>query len=251
METVLRKPFQGVGNIIRFNWHFYAIAALFISLLLVMSEFFYPDYRHVFLLVAFAVVFSTTVSLFVSYYVYDVSDLYNFTWTEKLKAQQPAAIVNIHAGFDETSAIISHIFPRASLFVFDFYDAAKHTEVSIARARKAYAPFPGTISINTANLPLKSNNVGFIFNIFALHEIRNREERIAFLKMQKEKLKPNGRCIVVEHLRNVPNFLAYNIGFFHFLSQTEWLNNFREAGLAVVETATHTPFVSVFILKAK
>ena len=32
--AVARKPFQGVSNIIRFNWHFYLLALVMVSLLL-------------------------------------------------------------------------------------------------------------------------------------------------------------------------------------------------------------------------
>jgi hypothetical protein len=250
METVLRKPFQGVYNIIRFNWHFYLGASLFAIALILLPQFLLSNYRNLFFLVVSLIVFSTVGSLCVSYYIYDYSNLYDFTWTERLKGQKPEVIANINAGFDETSAILASIFPQSNLSVFDFYDPKKHTEVSIARARKAYATFPGTISIDTSALPLDANTVDLLFNIFALHEIRNRSERIAFLKLQKQSLKPGGACIIIEHLRNLPNFLAYNIGFFHFLSESEWLNNFCEAGLTVEAKSKQTPFVSVFILKA-
>ena len=34
----LRKPFQGILNIVRFNWHFYVLAAFFIGVLLVLKQ---------------------------------------------------------------------------------------------------------------------------------------------------------------------------------------------------------------------
>lgn len=53
----------------------------------------------------------------------------------------------------------------------------------------------------------------------------------------------------MEHLRNTPNFLAYNIGFFHFYSKAIWLKNFNTAKLKLVKEIKHTPFISIFVLE--
>jgi SAM-dependent methyltransferase len=247
MEAVMRKPFQGVVNIIRFNWHFYVIAAISILLLLVASNLidmmFWPC-----IVLATGIVASTSISLFVSYYVYDQSGLYNFSWLQQLNKSSVRNVVNIHAGFDETSSIVKKNFPDARLQVFDFYDPVRHTEVSIERARKAYPPYNGTIKIATSELPLAGNFVDIIFNIFALHEVRDRKERIHFLKEQFRTLRDDGKVVVVEHLRDVPNFLAYNIGFFHFVAEKEWSANFQQAGLHIYDRSKITPFITVFIL---
>lgn len=139
-------------------------------------------------------------------------------------------------------------FPPARLQVFDFYDSEKHTEISIERARKAYPPFDGTLKITTGRLPISENAANIIFNIFALHEIRDSNKRIQFLKAQVAGLKNDGRIVVVEHLRNMPNFLAYNIGFFHFFPEQEWANNFQLSGLDIKSKFKITPFITVFIL---
>ena len=52
------------------------------------------------------------------------------------EVQHTANITNINAGFDETSYILDDKFPNATIKAFDFYDAEKHTEASIKRARK-------------------------------------------------------------------------------------------------------------------
>ncbi len=87
-------------------------------------------------------------------------------------------LVNINAGFDETSLLLKEKYPDSDLIVFDFYDPVKHTEISIERARKAYPQFPGTTKISTNNIPLKDNSADYIFLLLAAHEIRNDEERI-------------------------------------------------------------------------
>jgi hypothetical protein len=251
MDTVVRKPFQGVVNIIRFNWHFYAIAGMLFILLSIVTIQINSPLTWLTTIAVLLIICSACISLLVSYYVYDYSGMYNLEWLKEFSPAKNARMVNIHAGFDETSTILAKTFPGTALQVFDFYDPEKHTEVSIERARKIYAPYPGTMKINTTNIPVEGNSIDLLFNIFALHEIRNRQERIAFLRNQYSILGDEGRCIVVEHLRGVPNFLAYNVGFFHFFSMNEWKSNFSEAGFGVERTKKVTPFITVFILKKR
>jgi hypothetical protein len=227
-----RVAFQGVANIIRFNWHFYIIAAVFIAVLV-----FFNQYS-----IAALIMLSMIVSLAVSWYVYDYSGLYTLNWLEV----KPSCIVNINAGFDETSALLAARYPAAKLTVFDFYDPLKHTEVSIERARKAYGAYPGTQVISTAAVPLMRSD--FIFIALAAHEIRNRLERQLFFSQLRERLTDGGKIVVLEHLRDPPNFMAYNIGFFHFFSRKEWRWTFASAGLAIHKETKITPFLSAFIL---
>jgi SAM-dependent methyltransferase len=246
---VVRKPNQGVLNIIRFNWHFYLIAGIFSVGMFVASIVVAAPMSWIIASVAGGITLSTIISLYASWYVYDRSDLYNFHWLKDLGNVNPENVVNIHAGFDETSSILSAKFPSADLKVFDFYDPDKHTEISIERARKAYPPFPGTIKITTDGLPVQQGSVQLIFNIFALHEVRDSTERTRFLKAQADALAHNGLCIIVEHLRDAPNFLAYNIGFLHFHSRHEWMTNIGRAGLHIENKFKITPLITVLILK--
>ena len=249
METVMRKSYQGVFNIIRFNWHFYVIAAAFVTTLVAAALAMGESMFWLCISLAIGILASASISLLVSYYIYDRSDLYDFNWLQQFNKWETPNIVNIHAGFDETSTILKKNFPTASLQVFDFYDPEKHTEISIERARKAYPPFKGTVNITTRTLPIATSSADLTFNIFALHEVRDGNERVEFLKEQAARLENDGRIVVVEHLRDVPNFLAYNIGFFHFFSEREWTRNFRHAGLEIERTFKITAFISVFILK--
>jgi SAM-dependent methyltransferase len=182
----------------------------------------------------------------VSMYVYDFSGLYSLKWIEQEKTEN--VVVNINAGFDETSALLKAKFKRSELIVMDFYDPAKHTEVSIKRARKAYPPFPNTKQTGTNFIQLADNSVDKIFLTLSAHEIRDEVERTAFFREISRTLKPNGEIYITEHLRDFPNFLAYNIGFFHFHSKGTWLRTFKIAGLKTSREVKLTPFISSFIL---
>lgn len=188
------------------------------------------------------------ISLAVSWYIYDHSDLYSLNWLNILKISSNKQLVNINAGFDETSAVLAHKFPGSGLLVFDFYDPVKHTEISIERARKIYSAYPGTKTINTNNIPLKANSVDYIFLLFAAHEIRNDEERIEFFRQLGNTLRTGGKIIVTEHQRDIYNFIAYNIGFFHFFSASTWKQTFAKAGLHQETTFKLTAFITTFVL---
>jgi ubiquinone/menaquinone biosynthesis C-methylase UbiE len=248
MEGV-RKPLQGVTNIIRFNWHFYLLSVCLLVAIVLLNVFFNSPYliysKVLFALLAAAILVSTLTS----YYVYDLSGLYKLQWLEKVAIKTNARMVNIHSGFDETSVLLAEKYPDAKLTVFDFYDPLKHTEVSIKRARKAYPPYKGTMHVNTDNLTLDNNSVDNVFTILAAHEIRNEDERKVFFEEIKRILKPGGNIIVVEHLRDLPNFLAYNFGFFHFLPKSSWKKVFRHADLNIFAQFTITPFITVFVLE--
>ncbi len=245
----LRKPFQGVWNIIRFNWHYYVVSLAFIFILLFIRNDLNTTLRIAANTLVFLILFSTLISLIVSFYIYDLSDLYKLSWLNNLKHRDTGKIININAGFDETSNLLKRKLGNSELLVADFYDPTKHTEISIKRARKAYPPPPNTQQVSTKHLPVEDNSVHNIFSILSAHEIRDEEERIAFFKELKRVLTASGQIIVMEHLRDTVNFLAYNFGAFHFYSKAGWLKTFHSSGLKVSKEIKITPFITTFILE--
>jgi ubiquinone/menaquinone biosynthesis C-methylase UbiE len=198
--------------------------------------------------VAILVVCLNFISIVVSAYIYDFSDLYKLCWLKNV-APGEARIVNINAGFDETSTLLQAKFKKSKLLVIDFYNPEKHTEVSIKRARRAYPPFPGTQQVSTNDIPIQSGSVDTIFAILSAHEIRNDEERIIFFKEIERVMMATGQVIVTEHLRDTANFLAYNLGFLHFHSRATWQKTFHAAGLRLNKEIKITPFITTFILE--
>lgn len=244
---IKRRKFQGVINILSFNRHFYVfgISAL---ILIIGSKFIVNWNNSLFWLVIFGFIYGLIMPLVVSAYVYDFSGFYNFAWLKKMHLEdaEHKLNLNINAGFDETSYIIKSILPASELQVYDFYNAQQHTEPAIIRARKVSLVYPNTRSIDSSELPLKDHSVDTIFLLSAIHEIRQQKEKIAFLKECKRVCRPNGTVIMVEHLRDFPNFLAFTIGFNHFFSKTTWEQAFKEAGFTSINETKFTPFMSIF-----
>jgi hypothetical protein len=248
MESINRKPFQGITNIIRFNWHFYVGSFFLLVVIFLVSRLVSPHLAIIFWLAILAGILLISISLLVSYYIYDYSSLYSMDWLKDLNMHSGKDVVNIHAGFDETSALLMDKFPGINLTVLDFYDPLKHTEVSIKRARNAYPSFPGTVRISSTGSILSKDSKDLILLILSAHEIRQMEERIGFFKNLSVSLKTDGRMVVIEHQRDFPNFLAYTIGFFHFHSPKTWRQTFNGAGLKIKSQNKLNPFITIYIL---
>lgn len=245
-----RTRLQGVLTIVRFNWHFYAIAFAAAAALLILVTGLIPlplVLTALFLLAAFGIIFSSVLSLVASYWAYDASELYQLKWLDpSLKHCQKGA--NIHAGFDETSHLLRQIHPTVEWLIYDFYDPEKHTEVSIKRARAAYPPAPDTIPHSTSSFPVEGRKFDIILLTLSAHEIRDTRERVDYFKALSASLNHGGKIVVTEHLRDIPNMLVYNLGALHFHTSSEWLTTFKESELSVIKRIKPAPLITTFIL---
>ncbi|HCX22894.1 MAG: methyltransferase [Flammeovirgaceae bacterium] len=247
---IKRSPFQGVSNVIRFNWHFYVIAAIGILILFLSSQYLSKDWEWLAFASSSLITLTMLVSLMVTYYVYDFSELYELKWLDEISSIGKAKVLNINAGFDETSSIIATKFKDSELHICDFYDPRRHTEISIKRARKAYPPNPKTLEVKTNSLPYSDGEFEVVCVSFAAHEIRSLEERKQFFRELARVTNQDGKIFVTEHLRDPYNFLAYTIGFLHFFSRKTWMNVFNSARLQLIQERKTTAFVSTFILSS-
>lgn len=244
---IKRRKFQGVLNILSFNRHFYVIGLLVLGIIIAGLVLLKAPFLWTWIIIG-AFLYGLIMPLIVSAYVYDFSGYYDFDWLKLLNLdnEKPKQIVNINAGFDETSFILKNNFPESDLKVFDFYNAKQHTEPAIVRARKVSLVYPNTQQIQSDEIPVNDKSVDLIFLLSAVHEIRSHTEKVAFLKECYRICNSNGKVITVEHLRDVPNFFAFSIGFTHFFSRRAWKKAFKEAGFSSFEETKFTPFMSIF-----
>ena len=246
MEQARRK-FQGVLNILSFNRHFYVYGLTALAILFASRSFIHWS-DTVFWIIIIAFLYGLIMPLIVSAYLYDFSGYYELHWLENLVNDDETVkqIININAGFDETSFIIKRKFPNADLSVFDFYDSKRHTEPAIKRARKVSLVYPNTQQIISNSIPMAEGTVDIIFLLSAVHEIRSDEEKVQFLKECHRVCTPGGKVIMVEHLRDFPNFLAFTVGFTHFFSRSTWRQSFERAGFKTFREIKFTAFMSIF-----
>jgi SAM-dependent methyltransferase len=246
-----RGPFEGVAGIVRYNWPFYIVGGgVTVAAAIVVARIDLPGLLGPALLAGLGLaLFWIVGSLAASYYVYDRSSLYRWDWIAAHFPAAPARWANIHAGLDETTPALRAIFPDGAFDVIDIYDPEEMTEASIRRARRLAHPAYAAVPARPEALPLADGGCDAIFLIFAAHEIRRRAPRAAFFAELRRSLAPGGRVLLVEHLRNGPNFAAFGPGAFHFLPRTEWTQVAAGAGFVTEKEFRITPLVRVFVLR--
>src|SRR5262249_51793921 len=155
--------------------------------------------------------------------------------------------LNIHAGLDQSTEILTRLFPETEHVVLDIYDSQEMTEPSIARARRARPSQHSAVPCRLDALPLPDRDRDTVFLLFAAHEIRNPARRVAFFQEAARVLTTSGQVLLVEHLRDWKNLVAFGPGCLHFHSRREWLRIIREAGFRLEQEGCVTPFVRRFL----
>jgi len=243
----MRGRYEGMRNVVRFNWPKYVLGCCTIVTALGCA-WLLPEARLLFVCLGLLGTAVVLLPLLASYVIYDRSTLYKMPLLDGLP-RPPQQVLNLTAGFDESSAILRDRFPASELTVVDLFDAARCTEPSIARARTAYPPYPGTLVTKDGELPVLTASVELVVAFLSIHEVRAHADRVALLKEIRRTLATDGHMVVTEHLRDLPNSLAFTIGVFHFHPKAAWTRAFREAGLQLVAEHRTAGFITTFILR--
>src|SRR5437016_10009372 len=181
VERAPRGQFDGVLQIVRYNWTLYIVAVLVSTLVVFLVDVVHPPAALAGLLIlgALAAVFWLALSLAVSHYVYDRSDLYRWEWIRERVAPNPRHVVNIHAGLDETSPALQEMYPAAEVTILDIYDPAEMPEPSIARARREARSPLASVKADFRRLP-ETASADLVTVIFVAHELRRAASKEAF-----------------------------------------------------------------------
>ena len=249
VERAPRGQFDGVLQIVRYNWTLYIVAVLVSTLVVFLVDVVHPPAALAGLLIlgALAAVFWLALSLAVSHYVYDRSDLYRWEWIRDRVAPSPQHVVNIHAGLDETSPALQEMYPAAEVTILDIYDPAEMPEPSIARARREARSTHASVTADFRRLPLETASADLVTVIFVAHELRRAASKETFFREAWRVLPPGGRLLLVEHLRDGWNLAAFGPGALHFFPRHEWLRVARATGFQLGEEFSRTVFVRAFV----
>jgi hypothetical protein len=245
--------FAGVGRILHFNWPFYAGAVLSTGI-------------AVWLLIAWPAAASwrwpviaglvltngwVSASLLVSHAVYDRSAVPRGDWLPLVLPRGPVrSVAVLHFGHDEVSAAVTRRLPGIHHLTLDLYDPSHSGSPSLRRARAARRGATDEAA-PLDHLPLDNGTVDLAVLAFAAHEVRDRDARTALFGEVARVIGLHGRAIVLEHLRDGWNLLAYGPGALHFLSRSTWLATFAAAGLVVTAESPVTPWVRRFELASR
>jgi len=189
----------------------------------------------------------TVWTLFVTWRIYDVSGLYQFEWLEP-EVRQADRLLNVTIGFDESSGLLRQRFPWLDISPITIGGDGVGG-ASIVRASR-YAPAEsGAWRAGVGDWPdLPLCDVVLFF--FAAHEVRSLDKRRALFESASHVVPEGARAVVVEHLRDWPNFLAYGPGAHHFLTLADWHATFEPYWRLAFETS-FTPWLRIFYLRKR
>lgn len=244
-----RRFLHGTRQIIEFNWpRFAASGAIILGGLFLASIQKDGPVKWVVVVGVALAAWWMVASVVASWWIYDATSLTTWRWLPQVVGR-PYRWANVHAGFDETTNALNAVFPSSIGRVVDIYDPAVTSEASIARARKGAVPAPPAQRGSWRSLPLDSESQDAVFFLFAAHELRRHEQRVALFREAARVLTENGSIILVEHLRDAANLMVFGPGFFHFLPRRAWMDAAAEAGLSVKLERALNHFVVLFVLE--
>ncbi|WP_027386088.1 class I SAM-dependent methyltransferase [Chryseobacterium gregarium] len=195
------------------------------------------------------IVLNIIASLVAAYILYDRSDLYALkNLKEIIDLKKTESAVLIHASFDPLSRTLEEKYPALHLTVCDIFENRHEKDKGIKISKKVFPPNPEEIRISPDRLPFENQSQDVILAVTALHEILDHHQRVLFFTEVKRILKDEGIIIVSEQFRDLTNFIFFNIGAFHFLSQKQWKKAVSEAGLKIVKNKKITPFANMLVI---
>ncbi len=243
---IRQRRLHGVRQILEFNWPQYVVGLAVVSVAgTIAAAMPIAVWRATLIVGAALGTWWLLMSILVSWWIYDHSGLTSWQCL-RADGDGPARWLNVHAGFDETSDKLAALWPRARGAVVNTHDPATMTEGSLARARPRSQCSIPTLVGRADKLPLDDAMFDRVFLLFAAHEVRSGQTRVQLFKEARRVLAADGKAIIVEHLRNLPNFLAFGLGFFHFFSHGTWVRDAAEAGLTLRRTNLN-PFVAMYV----
>jgi SAM-dependent methyltransferase len=252
----------GTVRVIQFNWPKYVGAAAILAAAVLASAAAAP-WPAVVALRAAAVPGAawTVTSLLATWWVYDHRQVYEQLTAGLAEVGEWAAV---HAGFDESAPALQAVIgrPPAAVATIELRPGASlrrtrrsglrsASRAAAARgpaAREAGASPAGALRLAPARPeagpPARSaGSFDSVFVTFAAHELRDLAGQRALFGALRDALRPGGRLVVTEHLRDLANFAVYGPGAMHFQRLATWRARAVEAGLTPDSEAAITPFV--------
>lgn len=246
-HTATTRRWTGLREVVAFNWPKYAAALGTAAVALSGAAMVENWLARTLLCAATAVaVWFTAASLVASHWIYDRSAIATGAWLAPLLPRRPRRWAAIHAGFDVYGRVAVEAAGLRNGVMFDIFSEGEMTERSIRRARASAWTAPAR-SAAPESIPVPNGAYDAVLVVFAAHEIRSPQARLAFFRELRRITRRGASLIVVEHARDFANFAAFGPGFLHFLPAREWRRVAPAAGLVAESETRITPFVRAFV----
>ncbi|WP_312390728.1 methyltransferase domain-containing protein [Chryseobacterium sp.] len=237
--------------VILFNYQKILLGIVVSTVLLIASFWINIDWiQLLFRILSALIVLNIIASLAASYTLYDKSDLYELkNLNGIIDWEKIENTILVHASFDPLSKSLEEKYPNWNLTVCDIFGNRHEQEKGIETSKKIFPPHPKEIKISPNRLPFEDQSQDVILAVTSLHEILDHEQRILFFKEAKRILKDDGIIVVSEQFRDFTNFVFFNIGAFHFLSEKNWKKAISGADLKIIKNQKLTSFANMLIIK--
>lgn len=240
------KRESGAARIFRYNWPIYVATWAAAGTAFVLG-WVRPAGPVLWLLAGAALTWSV-VSLLVSRHVYDRSGLAQGALVPPLLPAPMQTWATLHAGLD-AEIDLDAVMPGHCVGRLDIFDARYMGASSVRRARQMTAPTRPSVPCSPVSLALPDRACDAVIVAFTAHEVRDPDARERLFGEVLRILRPGGRALLVEHLRDLSNFLAFGPGFLHFLPRRAFLSAASRAGFAVTGEQRVTPWVMALVLE--
>jgi SAM-dependent methyltransferase len=161
-------------------------------------------------------------------------------------ADDPGRWLNVTTGFDDSTDWLRRTIGGEGA-ALDVFDGRADHEAALQRARRRFPPDDASVaSPRTIGGGRSSEQVDTAFLLMSAHEAHG-PDRDDLFEAIADRLRPGGRLILVEHLRDLPNALAFGPGAWHFQPRATWIETAGRAGLRPVTEVGLTPFVRGFV----
>jgi ubiquinone/menaquinone biosynthesis C-methylase UbiE len=120
-------------------------------------------------------------------------------------------IIDVTAGKLRGSRGLLPLVKGGHYFVVDIYDPAKMSDQALRRARRLEPPLEADRRIykrraTPQTLPIPHKWADVVYCSFSLHELNDPADRDAIFKEFFRILKPDGKLVMAEHGRDLPQF---------------------------------------------
>ena len=249
--------YSGAISTLLYNWPIFSGALFFGVVALTASPFLPGPWNWLLFIAGLGSLILVFNILAASFIVYDWGRKREYERLAELgRLSEANVVIDVTCGKLRGTRGLLSLFQQGHYFVIDIFAPQKMTDPALRRAREMEPPLePGRRIYrregSVSSLPIPHNWADVIYCSFSLHELQNSDDRQAIFNEFARILKPEGRLLIAEHGRDLPNFLAFGLGVLSFFSPSVWRTHIAKAGLTVEHQERWRGLVYLWVARRK